>query len=254
MGDKTFSPVIADGVVYVSSVSGINEKHLAALDAGTGKLLWKYSTPFPLLNRYVYSPKVEKGVVYFGSEDSHLYALDASTGELLWRAAAGGFGELESWPPTVKDGVVYINTRRSILLAFEAATGETMWRSNGGPAMTVAHGIVYTGSSGISGAIGANLVAIDTSPRKLLWSYETGNGAPNSVTVVDGIVYAGLHDNDLHALTAIKATNGELLWKFETGAQELSVPTADFWRRLHRICGPPLVRARCCHGRTPMAL
>ena len=225
MRGKAYSPAVADGVVYVNSVSGINEKHLAALDARTGKLLWKYSTPFPLLNRYVYSPTVEKGSVYFGSEDSHLYALDATTGELLWRVASGGFGELESSPPTLKDGVVYINTRRSILLAFEAATGETMWRSNGGPAMTVAQGIVYTGSSGISDATDSNLVAIDTSARKLLWSYETGNGAPNSVTVADGIVYAGLHDNDLHALTALKATNGELLWKFETGDQELSAPT-----------------------------
>ena len=41
----------------------------------------------------------------------------------------------------------------------------------------------------------------------------------------DGIVYAGLHDNDLNALTAFKATNGELLWKFETADQKHSAPT-----------------------------
>ena len=59
--------------------------------------------------------------------------------------------------------------------------------------MAVANGIVYAGLSGSSGATDANLVALDTSARKLLWSYETGDGVPNSVTVADGIVYAGLH-------------------------------------------------------------
>ena len=225
MRGEAYSPAVADGVVYISSVSGINEKHLAALNARTGELLWKFNTPFPLLNRYVYSPTVEKGSVYFGSEDSHLYALDATTGELLWRVAAGGFGDFESSPPTVKDGVVYINTKRSILQAFEAATGETMWRSSRGTGMAVANGIVYAGLSGSSGATDAKLVALDTSARKLLWSYETGDGVPNSVIVADGIVYAGLHDNDLNALTALKATNGELLWKFETADQKHSAPT-----------------------------
>ena len=225
MRGEAYSPAVADGVVYISSVSGINEKHLAALNARTGKLLWKFNTPFPLLNRYVYSPTVEKGVVYFGSEDNHLYALDASSGEVLWRVSSGGFGEFESSPPTVKDGVIYINTKRSILLAFEAATGERLWRSSRGTGMAVANGIVYAGLSGSSGATDANLVALDTSARKLLWSYETGDGVPNSVTVADGIVYAGLHSNDLYSLTALKATDGELLWKFENDDQELSAPT-----------------------------
>ena len=120
IGSKRYSPEVADGMVYISSDSGINEKHLAALDSDTGNLLWKFHTPFPLLNRYVYSPTVEKGVVYFASEDSHLYALEAASGEVLWRVPAGGLGELESSPPIVKDGVIYINTKRSLFASFRS--------------------------------------------------------------------------------------------------------------------------------------
>ena len=188
---RRFYRTVADGVVYVSSVSGVNEKHLAALDAGTGELLWKFNTPFPLLNRYVYSPMVEEDVVYFSSEDNHLYALDASSGEVLWRVPGGGLGELESSPPTVKDGAVYINTNRSYLQAFEATTGESLWRYNGGPAIAVTNGIVFTGSSETSDTTDANFVAIDTSARKLLWSYELGTGTPSSVTAAGGIIYVG---------------------------------------------------------------
>ena len=71
------SPVVANGVVYVGSIDG----NLYALNAGTGALLWKYTTGSAVDS----SPAVANGVVYVGSDDNNLYALNASTGALLWK-------------------------------------------------------------------------------------------------------------------------------------------------------------------------
>jgi outer membrane protein assembly factor BamB len=56
-------------VVYFGSVDGA----VYALEAGTGKLRWRYQTDGPVAS----SPVVADGVVYVGSLDGCLYALRA---------------------------------------------------------------------------------------------------------------------------------------------------------------------------------
>jgi len=68
------SPAVANGVVYVGST----DNNIYALNAGTGALLWKYTT-----GAVQSSPAVANGVVYVASEDYNVYALNASTGALL---------------------------------------------------------------------------------------------------------------------------------------------------------------------------
>ena len=53
-------PAVANGVVYFGS----KDNNLYALNAGTGLLLWKYTTGGEVFS----SPAVANGVVYFGSE------------------------------------------------------------------------------------------------------------------------------------------------------------------------------------------
>ena len=52
------------------------------LDAGTGKLVWKYQTSGPIAGSY---PAISQGLVFFGSWDTHFYALDLETGKLVWK-------------------------------------------------------------------------------------------------------------------------------------------------------------------------
>lgn len=78
------TPIVTDGVMYVSlPFSGV-----AALDAGTGRELWKYKHESRVAkiccgpaNRGV---AVNGGMVYLGTVDGRLLALDAKTGSVRW--------------------------------------------------------------------------------------------------------------------------------------------------------------------------
>ena len=100
------SPAVANGVVYIPGDR--SDRHLYALNASTGALLWKYLDESGGVST---SPAVANGVVYVASYDN-LYALNAATGEFLWRYTTGGG---VSSAPTVVNGVVYVGFDNSHL-------------------------------------------------------------------------------------------------------------------------------------------
>jgi glucose dehydrogenase len=79
------TPIVVNGVMYVS----LPFNHVLALDAATGKQLWKYSHDRKAdwamccgpANRGV---AVAQGKVFIGTVDARLIALDAKTGQKLW--------------------------------------------------------------------------------------------------------------------------------------------------------------------------
>ena len=85
------TPIVVDGVMYVS----LPFNHVLALDAVTGKQLWKYThdrkADWPMCcgpaNRGV---AVAEGKVFMGTVDARLIALDARTGNKLWDIDVAG--------------------------------------------------------------------------------------------------------------------------------------------------------------------
>ena len=75
------SPAIADGIVYM----GFPDGNVAALDAATGKLKWKYRTNGGIIS----SAAISGETVYIGSNDGNLYAFDRLTGQPLWQHEIG---------------------------------------------------------------------------------------------------------------------------------------------------------------------
>ncbi len=79
------TPIVVDGVMVVS----LPFNHVVALDARTGRQLWKYEhqrrKDWPMCcgpgNRGV---AVANGRVYIGTVDARLIALDAKTGRVVW--------------------------------------------------------------------------------------------------------------------------------------------------------------------------
>ena len=84
VGTFQATPIVVDGVMYVS----LPFSHVAALDAASGRELWRYQHKKRVekmccgpANRGV---AVSNGRVFVGTVDARLVALDAKTGNVMW--------------------------------------------------------------------------------------------------------------------------------------------------------------------------
>jgi len=78
------TPIVVDGVMFVS----LPFNHVVALEAGTGRELWRYEHK-RLTQKMCCGPAnrgvaVAYGKVFMGTVDARLIALDARTGKLVW--------------------------------------------------------------------------------------------------------------------------------------------------------------------------
>jgi glucose dehydrogenase len=79
------APIVTDGVMYVA----LPYNHVAALDAKTGKELWRYQHERKANWKMCCGPAnrgvaVSGGKVFIGTVDARLIALDAKTGAKIW--------------------------------------------------------------------------------------------------------------------------------------------------------------------------
>lgn len=131
------SPIIVDGVMYVSGWDG----QLWALDAANGKELWRYkhASPFDVslccgnVNRGV---AVADGLVFMTTLNAHIIALDAETGKKVWDQTYGDVraGESATVAPLIVKDMVIVGSSggefgsRGHTDAFKLESGERVWR------------------------------------------------------------------------------------------------------------------------------
>jgi alcohol dehydrogenase (cytochrome c) len=130
------TPIVVEGVMYTTQPGVV-----VALDARSGRQLWRYSRPQKVRNPFEINP-FNRGVavlghrLFFGTLDAALIALDARTGLPLWETQVAdsmlGYS-LTSAPLIVKDKVLIGITggefgARGFLDAYDAATGKRLWR------------------------------------------------------------------------------------------------------------------------------
>ena len=130
------TPVVVDGVMYTTQPGVV-----AALDAGTGRQIWRHTRQQKVKNPYEINP-FNRGVavvgnrLFAGTLDAALIALDTRTGRLLWETQVAdtmlGYS-LTSAPLVVKDKVLVGITggefgARGFLDAYDLATGRRLWR------------------------------------------------------------------------------------------------------------------------------
>jgi len=136
-------PVVVGRTAYVTTTFGV----LYALDAVTGKELWKFD-PRPLKNGKVGGEAgaavhgfpnrgvaVGDGRVYGITPNALLYALDPAGGRLVWKTSLGDPLFLsESAAPILYDGMLFVGSAgseagaRGFEAAYDATTGKQIWR------------------------------------------------------------------------------------------------------------------------------
>ncbi|MGH0030148.1 MAG: PQQ-dependent dehydrogenase, methanol/ethanol family [Myxococcota bacterium] len=133
------TPIVVDGVMYATGSWSV----VFALDAKTGREIWRYDPQVPkakgrdaccdVVNRGV---AVWKGRVYVGTIDGRLVALDAATGTPVWDVATVDPERpytITGAPRVVKDKVIIGNGGaefgvRGYVSAYDANSGERVWR------------------------------------------------------------------------------------------------------------------------------
>jgi quinohemoprotein ethanol dehydrogenase len=134
------TPIVVDGVMYATSAWTVT----FALDAKTGKELWRFDPKVPPeWNRYVCCDVVSRGLavwegkVIIATLDGRLIALDARDGKPIWETLTV---DNKNWPysitgaPRVFNGKVVIGNAgaeygvRGHVSAYDVNTGKQVWR------------------------------------------------------------------------------------------------------------------------------
>jgi PQQ-dependent dehydrogenase (methanol/ethanol family) len=232
-------PIVVDGVAYVSAP----QSKVYAVDAATGKLIWKFD-PKVRLNLAIngsYSARTNAGVavwegkVFVGTGDCRLVAIDAASGKQAWespvcdRTQTGITGA-----PHVAKNRVFMGYNgsddgvRGALVAFDAETGKEVWRFwtvPGEPTKRFETKALEMAAKTWSGPDSWRIGGAD------VWNAITYD--PVTDYVIFGTAGAGVDYGELSSIEprgdklfsgcilAVKAETGEYVWHYQTSSPGL---------------------------------
>ncbi|MYD69481.1 MAG: PQQ-binding-like beta-propeller repeat protein [Acidobacteria bacterium] len=213
------TPVVIAGVMYVTAVNQVY-----ALDAATGREIWRYAQP--RTEGLVGDPAIglNRGVAVRGdrvftvTDHAHVIALDRFTGELIWDTEMDDYREhygAVAAPLVVGDlviaGISAGDTGlRGFLDAFHAGTGERAWRFWTIPAPGEPGSETWGDPEVLRRGCGATWLtgSYDAELDLLYWA--TGNPCPD----LNGDRRPGdnLYTN---SVVALRPETGEMVWYFQ---------------------------------------
>jgi PQQ-dependent dehydrogenase (methanol/ethanol family) len=215
------TPVVVDGVMYATG-SG-NPTTVVAIDARSGRQIWRYTRPQKITNPYQINP-FSRGVailgqrVYVGTLDAMLVALDARTGRLLWEVevADSMLGHSITSPPLVLKDKVIVGVAggefgtRGFLDAYDAASGKRAWRFYTIPGPGEPGNDSWKGESWKTGGAPTWLTgSFDPELNTLYWT--VGNPAPQIDRSTRG-EGDNLYSN---SVVALDPDTGRLKWHYQ---------------------------------------
>jgi quinohemoprotein ethanol dehydrogenase len=243
------TPLVVDGVMYVTLPWSI----VVALDAATGRELWRHDPEVPRAwGRFACCDVVNRGVaayqgkIYVGTLDGRLVALDARTGKRVFDVNTIDRTKpyTITGAPRAARGLVFIGNGgsefgvRGYVSAYDAETGALRWRFYtvpGPPGKPHEHAELAraaktwspssTWESGLGGTVWDSL-AFD--PELDLLYVGVGNASPYPREVRS----PGGGDNlFLASILALRVSTGELAWHYQTTPAE----TWDYTATQHMI-------------------
>jgi outer membrane protein assembly factor BamB len=149
--ELTTTPTLAEGRLFVMS----SEESVTAVDAATGKSLWKYhrDRPAGFTIRGNARPAAAHGLLFAGFADGMVAALRAADGVPRWTRNVGGAGDyldVDALAAPADDRRVYAASARAGVFALDAASGEVAWTRElpGANRLLVEGTRVYAGGRG----------------------------------------------------------------------------------------------------------
>ncbi len=226
------TPLAKDGVLYATGSWSV----VFAMDAKTGKTLWRYDPKVPRTRAYfICCDVVNRGValyhdkVYVGTLDGRLIALDERTGKPVWDVSTADSANQPyaiSGAPRIAGGKVLIGNAgaeygvRGYISAFDADTGKMAWRfytvpgdpSKGFESKAMAAAAkTWSGEWWKVGGGGTAWEGIVYDPALDLVYFGTGNPTAWYRAI------RGKGDNWYAAsILAVRVSTGELAWHFQT--------------------------------------
>lgn len=233
-------PLEVDGVIYFT----VDQSLVHAVDARTGKLLWRYDPEVYKVAgrkfRLSWGPRgiaYWKNKIYVGTLDGRLIALDAATGKPIWvqHTLPANDSSNITGAPRVFNGKVIIGQGgadfgaiRGYVTAYDAETGKLVWRfyvvpgepgkPDGAASDKALAGIAektWTGEWWKAPIVGGGTVfnSITYDPELNLVYIGTGNGHPHEWKERS----PGGGDNlFLCSIVALNADTGEYVWHYQT--------------------------------------
>ena len=209
------TPVVVNGVMYITTPMVNSKQAVIAMDAATGREMWRYVHD-DHANHICCGP-VNRGVVaaygkvFFVTIDDHLIALDAKTGKLAWsdQVADPKIGYSETMAPQAYGGMVIIGSAggewatRGFVAAYTATDGKQAWRFETTEPKSWAGDSWKRG-----GAANWTTPAIDT--KRGLVIFSTGNPNPD----LNGKVRKGANLYS-DSIVALHAKTGALAWYYQ---------------------------------------
>jgi outer membrane protein assembly factor BamB len=191
-----------------------NNGRAFALDADTGKILWKRE----IASKNATSPAYSKGRLFITNlEPGQALSLDAATGKTLWKRSLPGRSESS---PMVIGNKVFFGCECGDLFAVNAKTGKTKWSTALGGEIKAApayrNGTLYVGDySGTMSAVKARNGSIEWQSDGLGLSLGRAGAFYSTPAVAFGRVYSGNNDSRVYSFDA---ETGELAWTYSTGS------------------------------------
>lgn len=202
---------VEGGMVFFGS----NDTNFYALNATTGKLIWKYYV------RTVYSetPTVYDGKIYLASGEAVLYCLDVVTTDILWTFKCDRDLYVVG-PVAVKNDKIIFGSYDCNVYCLDANTGDKIWSYENGqdfvrssPAIS-GNDVVIAISAADEGGNLTYLYCLDFATGKFKWCCASGTPIENTPVIINGAVY---YSNKMGTIVKL---SGE-------GVDENKQPTAD---------------------------
>jgi alcohol dehydrogenase (cytochrome c) len=214
------TPLMMDGVLYITG----NNNYAWAIDARTGRQIWRYRRVLPPGLTYGGSNPSNRGfaaygdLLFMGTLDAHLLAFNRSTGEIVWDTVTDDYHvghALLAAPLVVKDKVITGNSggdlpTRGFIDAYDAKTGKRVWRFYTIPAKGERGSETWSHDEVLPRGGGATWVTGSYDPELNLLYWGTGN--PNPDYYGDERKGSNLYTA---SLVAIDADTGTLKWHYQ---------------------------------------